>query len=194
MNRPFNDQPIETLIDQNLVNGGTVLDLRLKYIGDDGVEFLSNCAKLVSLRDLNLERNDITDKGIQILAGSTILTGIKSLNLERNSIGDDGVRSIALSPSFSRLTSLNLWENEIGSDGAKAIADSPMLGNLQRLDLAKNKIGDDGDGIPDLAVGAYKSDGNNRGEVKILFMDTDGSRSEERRVGKECRSRWSPYH
>ena len=21
-----------------------------------------------------------------------------------------------------------------------------------------------------------------------------GSRSEERRVGKECRSRWSPYH
>src|SRR2546429_5923636 len=23
---------------------------------------------------------------------------------------------------------------------------------------------------------------------------TDASRSEERRVGKECRSRWSPYH
>ena len=22
----------------------------------------------------------------------------------------------------------------------------------------------------------------------------DGHRSEERRVGKECRSRWSPYH
>ena len=27
------------------------------------------------------------------------------------------------------------------------------------------------------------------GEVKIW-----GKRSEERRVGKECRSRWSPYH
>ena len=24
--------------------------------------------------------------------------------------------------------------------------------------------------------------------------DADLSRSEERRVGKECRSRWSPYH
>src|SRR5215813_12864739 len=24
--------------------------------------------------------------------------------------------------------------------------------------------------------------------------DTSGSGSEERRVGKECRSRWSPYH
>ena len=26
--------------------------------------------------------------------------------------------------------------------------------------------------------------------VKVV----DGKRSEERRVGKECRSRWSPYH
>ena len=39
-------------------------------------------------------------------------------------------------------------------------------------------------------------------EVKKLTHDTDkilnweikGVRSEERRVGKECRSRWSPYH
>ena len=30
----------------------------------------------------------------------------------------------------------------------------------------------------------------------MLFMETeiDDYRSEERRVGKECRSRWSPYH
>ena len=28
----------------------------------------------------------------------------------------------------------------------------------------------------------------------VLSGDTDRSRSEERRVGKECRSRWSPYH
>ena len=27
----------------------------------------------------------------------------------------------------------------------------------------------------------------------IHFLDS-GNRSEERRVGKECRSRWSPYH
>jgi len=26
------------------------------------------------------------------------------------------------------------------------------------------------------------------------FRRDDGGRSEERRVGKECRSRWSPYH
>src|SRR3712207_3785756 len=27
-----------------------------------------------------------------------------------------------------------------------------------------------------------------------LYKLKDGDRSEERRVGKECRSRWSPYH
>ena len=31
----------------------------------------------------------------------------------------------------------------------------------------------------------------NRKQEKMIFMDV---RSEERRVGKECRSRWSPYH
>ena len=37
------------------------------------------------------------------------------------------------------------------------------------------------------------------GMLDVLIMATNGqevpiSRSEERRVGKECRSRWSPYH
>ena len=30
-------------------------------------------------------------------------------------------------------------------------------------------------------------------EATIVWI-TDKPRSEERRVGKECRSRWSPYH
>ena len=33
--------------------------------------------------------------------------------------------------------------------------------------------------------------------IKLLLKElepTSGTRSEERRVGKECRSRWSPYH
>ena len=29
---------------------------------------------------------------------------------------------------------------------------------------------------------------------ELRILDDDRSRSEERRVGKECRSRWSPYH
>ena len=30
--------------------------------------------------------------------------------------------------------------------------------------------------------------------ARILGKQSTGKRSEERRVGKECRSRWSPYH
>ena len=31
-------------------------------------------------------------------------------------------------------------------------------------------------------------------EMSRLIRKVNASRSEERRVGKECRSRWSPYH
>src|SRR3989454_11540465 len=31
-------------------------------------------------------------------------------------------------------------------------------------------------------------------QLRVRFAFVDLSRSEERRVGKECRSRWSPYH
>ena len=30
--------------------------------------------------------------------------------------------------------------------------------------------------------------------VLVITQDYEIKRSEERRVGKECRSRWSPYH
>ena len=30
--------------------------------------------------------------------------------------------------------------------------------------------------------------------LSVTFEEDEPSRSEERRVGKECRSRWSPYH
>ena len=32
------------------------------------------------------------------------------------------------------------------------------------------------------------------GDKKLKTAGDDFYRSEERRVGKECRSRWSPYH
>ena len=31
-------------------------------------------------------------------------------------------------------------------------------------------------------------------QMAVLFDKDETNRSEERRVGKECRSRWSPYH
>ena len=33
-----------------------------------------------------------------------------------------------------------------------------------------------------------------KGKRQAIFQQFKPERSEERRVGKECRSRWSPYH
>ena len=41
--------------------------------------------------------------------------------------------------------------------------------------------------MPVTALAAPKTD-------VIVLVNGDRQRSEERRVGKECRSRWSPYH
>ena len=51
--------------------------------------------------------------------------------------------------------------------------------------------------FPDLDLGIFKHFVSFRivqqGAVALRIVLFDG-RSEERRVGKECRSRWSPYH
>ena len=41
-----------------------------------------------------------------------------------------------------------------------------------------------------MSAEVQESSGKKRGKGKQKKM----TRSEERRVGKECRSRWSPYH
>jgi len=45
------------------------------------------------------------------------------------------------------------------------------------------------DGVDIIGIGTAPSKGLRRGYVVNI-----DARSEERRVGKECRSRWSPYH
>ena len=44
----------------------------------------------------------------------------------------------------------------------------------------------------DIATQAVGLGANTDFSLMSLFLRAD--RSEERRVGKECRSRWSPYH
>ena len=46
-------------------------------------------------------------------------------------------------------------------------------------------------GLPDLLTGQAD---RGQGGAQLVGGVGDRSRSEERRVGKECRSRWSPYH
>ena len=45
-------------------------------------------------------------------------------------------------------------------------------------------------------AGEAVSEGENLIDIETdkVVLELPASRSEERRVGKECRSRWSPYH
>ena len=49
-----------------------------------------------------------------------------------------------------------------------------------------------GENIPDTPF--FISLRNQADSSLVLFDTPQTTRSEERRVGKECRSRWSPYH
>ena len=64
--------------------------------------------------------------------------------------------------------------------------------NMEKLSsgLRINRAGDDASG---LAV-SEKMRSQIRGLNQASKNAANGIRSEERRVGKECRSRWSPYH
>ena len=43
------------------------------------------------------------------------------------------------------------------------------------------------------AIDAIKEN-DEAADIRAGSNDVESDRSEERRVGKECRSRWSPYH
>ena len=62
----------------------------------------------------------------------------------------------------------------------------PAVNGLEALDLATNTA-------PDLVLLDLNLPVQNGWET-FERLNTENPRSEERRVGKECRSRWSPYH
>src|ERR1051326_8778891 len=92
---------------------------------------------------------------------------------------------------------LDIYTRE-GSHGVKAPL--PHIGGLEPSGV----IAAIGAGVDDwqlgerVLVGAFTSDGTcevcRAGHDNLCVNRKIIGRSEERRVGKECRSRWSPYH
>src|ERR1051325_6661569 len=77
--------------------------------------------------------------------------------------------------------------NETGEDNAAAHLRSLTLGHEVIVPITKGEL----DFGPWQRVFYGEWDGQRKKRVIIKVL---GERSEERRVGKECRSRWSPYH
>src|SRR2546425_1586558 len=63
-----------------------------------------------------------------------------------------------------------------------------------KVQLAARAIDAGGQPVPSAAIEWFVA--SDAGKVDSTGLVTGGysGRSEERRVGKECRSRWSPYH
>ena len=60
------------------------------------------------------------------------------------------------------------------------------MGNIIKVSMADLKVGRAPDSLTTLGLGSCIG--------LTLYDPVTKIRSEERRVGKECRSRWSPYH
>ena len=69
--------------------------------------------------------------------------------------------------------------------------ESKNIGKVVQIVGAVVDVRFEKDSLPDL-LNAIEID--NKGEKLVVEVAQHIGRSEERRVGKECRSRWSPYH
>src|SRR2546430_11799170 len=87
---------------------------------------------------------------------------------------EDGIRDLTVTGVQTCALPIYLFWIQIGGDAANPINQHP---DVLQTDLLP------GDAVLSIAVFGFD------GELEL-----DPDRSEERRVGKECRSRWSPYH
>ena len=74
---------------------------------------------------------------------------------------------------------------------------SPRVLFEQDLETLKNKVSEMGEHAEISYDRMLYGMRENKEDILKTLLDTDHKmvdRSEERRVGKECRSRWSPYH
>src|SRR3712207_7953535 len=82
-------------------------------------------------------------------------------------------------------------------DWSSDVCSSDLAHELDQADAAGRRAGLDAGGVDGLGgLGHRRLEAEALVDVGDVVVDGlgDADRSEERRVGKECRSRWSPYH
>ena len=96
-------------------------------------------------------------------------------------------KKIALSPAY-QIAALKPEEQKLLLDTIDSEQATPSLSQAQRM----KKLSQEGKLNDDTMLGIMME--QKKPEGYNVVLSADKLRSEERRVGKECRSRWSPYH
>ena len=102
-------------------------------------------------------------------------------------IGHNG-NTIRLSPSTSRLNSLNSTTRQLPGTERTFTEPAPQVANASLSDDDIEDISAQPTGVMNAVETSALS------PLPSASRTDEDDRSEERRVGKECRSRWSPYH
>src|SRR5260370_16014517 len=124
----------------------------------------------------------------------SINTNVQSLNAQRNL----STSQSSLSTTMQRLSS-GLRVNSAKDDAAGLAIAERMNAQVRGMNVAVRNA-NDGVSMAQTAEGALSKVTDALQRMRELAVQarngTNGAkdRSEERRVGKECRSRWSPYH
>ena len=136
------------------------------FVSAVNTESPQGVAALVKLRPQKFE--DLMEAGSQPL-----LLGVAGIQDPGN------LGTIIRSAEAFGARAVLLGEKTVSHFNPKTVRGS--AGSLFREPLIRVKLGE--------SIAALKQQG-----VRVLATSSHKGRSEERRVGKECRSRWSPYH
>src|SRR5574341_1380457 len=139
-------------------------------------------------------------EGLQAVTGSKLLGPDRNLITPAQADGsgvDAVVSTISAGPSVKTVIVGLL--NDVSLKSARRLAESTYSRVVDSLDLTDQRRPDQQlDSIirsrPDLVILTGGTDGGASRSILKMLEAVGLARSEERRVGKECRSRWSPYH
>src|SRR2546430_1822805 len=135
--------------------------------------------------------------GLTLFFGAACKLGPSKAREERSTKGSSAASQHAGDPGIDLNCVIDHIQNPPEAFHYTYKKDTPDNNLVQEADLTPNTI--DGTSKDKYASRTIKGVKSDRTSWQTAWMGLTGisgmsSRSEERRVGKECRSRWSPYH
>ena len=148
-----------------------------------GVKISKDTKEIISSADIIVQLGLPSDEIISLIKEDQTLIGVldpyknkvKIENLAKNRIN---IFSLELLPRITRAQSMDILSSQANLAGYKAVVES--FANFEKA-------------IPMMMTAAVMHSISETVNFRNKKLD-ESDRSEERRVGKECRSRWSPYH